>query len=154
MENKITTWHSREFVYYEKSTGWYITFTAIILMLIAYNIFLKDYFAALTFFLIGLATWYFAQIKPSIVEVSISDKGIYFDETHIPYASIKRFWIVHHQKAKALHLETTAYLNRFMVIQLEDQDPEVIRDILIEFIPQTPDNEETLTRRLARKFKF
>jgi hypothetical protein len=154
MENKILSWKTKEFIHYEKGTGWYLTFAALAALFIGYEIYVGDYFAALTFFIIAVIAYIFSKLTPKEVQISITDKGIKIDNFEIPYLTIKRFWMVDHAKAKALHLETTAYLNRFIVIQLDDQDPAHVRSILVEFLEESDPNRETIAQRVGRKLRF
>ncbi len=154
MENLIYSWTTKEFEHYEKGTGWYITFSILGLMIILYQIYLHDYFGAITILIIMFAIYFFSKQLPREVKVSITDKGINIDKTFLPYSSIKRFWIVDHARAKHLTLETTAYLNRFVMLLLADQDSENISDILKQFLPETEPNQETMAQRLARRLRF
>jgi hypothetical protein len=154
MEDTILSWKAKEFVHYEKGIGWYITLTILGILLISYEVILKDYFAALTIFVVYLSLYMYARIHPREIEVSITEKAIVVDETVIPYLSIKRFWIVHNEETKTLHLETTAYLNRYMTLQLENEDPFVVAEVLRNFVTESEPNVEHMSRRIARKLRF
>lgn len=154
MENTIIEWQAKEFEHYEKGSGWYITLAIIIFLLLAYEILLRDWFAALTILIMGIVVWWFSKQKPEDVDVTITDKGIGLNGLYIPFHNIKRFWIVDHDQARALHFETNAYLNRFIIVQLNDQDPETIAEILRNFIPEGISNHESVSHRIARKLKF
>ena len=154
MANNLISWKTHEFEHREKGSGWYLTFVIIALMLIAYALHNRDYFAALTFFIISAVALMFAGIHPREVQITITDKGVNIENLHIPYVNIKKFWIVNHSKAKLLYLETTAYLNRFVIIQLADQDIEHIKETLGKFLQEEHNSRETMAQRLARTLRF
>lgn len=154
MENQLHSWRTQEFIHYEKGIGWYITLGIIEFLLISYQIYLHDYFAAITLALIGVAVYYFSRLLPREVTVTITTKGVNLDNTSYPYTHLKKFWIVEHDKAKHVTLETTAYLNRYIILPLYEENPEHISEILKKYLPESTPNQETLAQRLARYLKF
>lgn len=154
MANKLMEWSAYEFEHREKSLGWYATFVIIALLFIAYELYQRDYFAALTFFIIAVIGFGFARMVPQELTVIISDKGINAGNFHIPYVNIKKFWIVDHSKARTLHLETTAYLNHFIIIQLGQVNSDDVRSVLVKYLPEGQPNRESIAHRLARHFHF
>lgn len=153
-ENKIISWTTKEFEHYDKGAGWYLTLSILGLLIVAYEIYLHDYFAALTLFIAMIVVYFFSRILPRDVEVTITDKGINVDKGSYPYTSIKRFWIVESAGSRKLYIETTAYLNRFVILLLADQDPDAITEILKQFLPESQSNRETLAQRASRFLRF
>ncbi len=155
-ENIILEWNAKEFEQYEKGTGWYLTLALLTVLVVGYFLFLKDYFAALTMLVMYAVIFYFSKHQPKDVVIRITTKGIRIDKLFYAYSSVHNFWIVNHDQAKTLHFETTAYLNRSIIVQLADQDPELIRDVLAEYIPENGANanRESFAVRVARKLKF
>ncbi len=154
MENVIIEWHTKEFEHYEKSSSWYLTLAIIIVLFLGYEILIKDYFAALTLAVIAAAVWFFSKQTPQDVHVIITDKGVMLNTLQLPFQNIKRFWIVDHDQARALHLETNAYLNHFIIIQMVDQDPTHVAEIMRRFVEESDPNYESVAHKIARKLKF
>ncbi len=150
----IIEWQAPEFRHYPKNAAWFITLVIIVGLLVAYQIFQHDWFGAISVVLISILFGAFAMHKPNIVTVVISTLGIHIDDTYIPYNNIKQFWIVENENHKTLNLNTTAYLNHHLSIELDDQDAEEVRDILSELLPEKVDAEETPVQRIAHKIKF
>ena len=154
MANKILEWKAHEFEHREKGSGWYLTFIILAVLLVIYEILIRDYFAAGTFIIIAFIVYFFARLNPREITVMITNKGIHIGNLHLPYATIKKFWIVSQGTTQALHLETTAYLNSSVVIQIADQDPEEIHTVLLQYVPEDHPNRETVGQRLARRLRF
>lgn len=150
----IIEWQAPEFRHYPKNAAWFITFGIIVALILAYEIFQHDWFGAITLAIIAGFFALFALHKPKIVTVSISTHGLHIDDSHIPYSHIKQFWIVDNNHHKTLNLETTAYLNHHLAIELDDQDADEVQEILEELLPENPENHETIAQRLAHRFKF
>lgn len=154
MDEPIIKWTAHEFQHYEKGPGWYLTFFIIAALILIYEIIAKDYFAALIMLIVFAIAYFYARRRPDEITVSITPKGISRNGQHIPFHSVKYFWVVHHDQAKAIHLETNAYLNHSVIIQLNDQDPEEVAEVLSNFIEESAPNVEPLTHRIARKLRF
>ena len=151
----IIEWQAPEFRYYPKNAAWFITFGLIVAMLIAYELFQQDWFGAISIFIIAVLFAVFALHRPKDVVVRISTHGIHVDDNQIPYTHIKKFWIVDNDNHSTLNLETTAYLNHLLAIELNDQDADEVYEVLAELLPENEEEtEENLAQRIAHRFKF
>src|SRR3989344_982825 len=156
MSNKNTiSWQAPEFKHYEKNAGWYITLIAIAVLIVGFFVILqRDYFAGITIAILTAAIVYFSRQKPEIVEIHLTNKGVHHGPIHIPYKQIKHFWVVDHEHHRTVNFETSTYLNRLMVVELEDQDPVEVREFLLAYFPEHEDTEPTVTQRLIHWLKF
>lgn len=154
-KNGILQWQALEFEHHEKGLGWYFTFAIIAAMIIAYYFYTRDYFGALFWIFIAAAIFLYARRRPQEVAITLSGKGITVGEEFFPYTQIKSFWIVDKHYVRAVHIETTAYLNKVIVILIRDEiDPENVRRYLAKYIPQGTHDQETVTEIVARFLKF
>lgn len=152
--NVIMEWEAPEFKHYAKNAAWYITLIILGMLLVAYQIWHKDWFGAVSIAIIAAFVYAYSKLKPKIIPVRISDIGIHLNDFFVPYTHIRHFWIVHNENHQALNIETTAYFNHILSIELEDQDPEIVREILQEALPENSELEETLAQKMAHRFKF
>ena len=150
----IIEWQAPEFRHYPKNAAWFITFGIIVALVVIYQISQKDWFGAISIAIIAVFFAAFALHRPKIVTVKISTIGLHIDDTDIPYTHIKQFWIVETDHHKTLNLETTAYLNHLLTIELHEQDADEVQEILEELLPENPDKKETLVQRVSHRFKF
>lgn len=150
----ILEWEAPEFKHYPKNFAWYITLVFIVLLLVAYLIINGDYFGAISLAVISLFIWLFANHKPGRVPIIISDQGIQINHTQIPYDRIKHFWVIDTDHHRSLNFETTAYLNHIQTVELEDQDPELIRAVLNELLPEHSEIEPTIAQKISHRFHF
>ncbi len=148
------SWEAPEFRHYPKNFGWYLTLLIVAGLVIFYQLLQKDLFGAFTVVVLTFFIWAFARQQPKTVTINITDKGLNIDDTHIPYHEIKHFWVVDTENHRTLNLETNAYLNRIVILQLEDQDPDELRDFLLEVLPEHPEPRETLVQRIMHRLKF
>ncbi len=154
MENKILEWRTKEFENYDRTPGWYLTMGIIVLLLIAYEAYGRDWFGAISLLIIAGIVYFFARLTPKDVGVVITDKAIEVDRARFTYPNIKNFWISDFKGLLSLHFETTAYLNRFITILLNDQNPEEVRQVLKAYLPEIEEKDEGIARRISRHLKF
>jgi hypothetical protein len=152
---KTISWQAPEFRHYEKDPAWYVTLTAISVLIVGFFIIQKDYFGAITMAIIGAMLVFFSRQTPQIVDIELNDKHIKFGNMVFPYKHLKSFWVVNSENHKTLNLETTTYINNLVILELEDQNPEEIRSFLQDYLPEHPQNtRETFAQKLMHKLKF
>jgi len=156
MENQHTiSWEAWEFKHYPKSLGWYVTLISVSVLVVAFFIFVEsDIFAAVSLAIIAALIIIFSRQLPQKVNIELSPKGVKFGNLLYPHKQLKYFWIVNNQNHKTLNLQTSAFVNNTVILELEDQDPEVIRNYLIRYLPEHPQTEETPAQKIMHKLKF
>ena len=153
-DETLLSWQTHEFRPYAKNSAWYITFAIIVILIVVFMILQKDIFGAVSIAIIAGFVAAFSRQKPKVVTISLTDKGIKLDNMEVAYKEIRYFWIVDNDNHKTLNLETTAYLNRTLIVELDDQDPETIRGIMSQFAPEHDSNTETIVQKVMHKLKF
>lgn len=152
---KNITWQAPEFRHYPKNVGWYITLVSISVLVIAFFVIVEsDIFAAVSLGLITILIILFSRQSPRLVNVELNSKGIKFDNLHYPYKQLKYFWVVNNPRHKTIIFHTTAFLNNTLILELEDQDPEKIREFLLQYLPEHHETEETSIQRIMHRVKF
>ncbi|MEK7617690.1 MAG: hypothetical protein AAB410_00940 [Patescibacteria group bacterium] len=156
MSNKQSlSWQAPEFKHYQKNIGWYVTLASVAILLIGFFIIVqKDYFAAITMAIVGIFLAYFAGQKPETLEIRLTNKGVHHGNLHIPYKQIRHFWVVDKEHHKSVNFETSTYLNRLMVVELAGQDPDVVREFLLSYLPEHHETEPAITQKVIHWFKF
>lgn len=148
------TWQAPEFKHYHKNFFWYIVFGLIVAGLVIFSLLHSDYFGAITTVILALLVLYFTRRKPGIVPIKITNRGFHINDIHIPYRYVKKFYIVESEHHRTINLETNTYLNHTVIIELADQNPEPIREFLVNILPEHEEPEPTFSQRIAHKFKF
>ncbi|OGE81070.1 MAG: hypothetical protein A2826_00715 [Candidatus Doudnabacteria bacterium RIFCSPHIGHO2_01_FULL_43_23] len=149
------SWEASEFAHYEKSGRWYIILLVVGILILAYALWREDYLMFATLLILLVATYIFAKKKPKQIQVKLSSKGISLNESEYPYSMIKTFWIHYNPpEIKTLNFETSQLLNKEIVVQIEDANPNEIREFLTEYIPEDFEREESYPDKLLRRIKF
>jgi hypothetical protein len=148
-------WEAPEFIHYPKNKIWIVGISILGLGLIAYFAFQKDFLTTALLVLFFVVILYFGNMAPKTVNVEISPQGVKLNTYRLPFQQIKTFWIVYDPPyVKTLNFETTARFNRFLTVQLMDQDPTTIRSFLLEFLPEDADRGEQFSDIVSRTLKF
>ncbi len=150
----IIEWEAPEFRHYPKNAAWLITYIIVTALLVFYQVFQQDWFGTISVSIIAIMLGIFAFHRPKMVTVKISTFGIHIDDTHIPFNNIKLFWIVENEHHKTLNIETTAYLNHSLAIELHEQDADEVQEILEELLPEKEDKSETPAQIISHRLKF
>ncbi len=150
----LMSWSAIEFEEHEKGAGWYLTFAIIFALVVLYELFIKDFFGAITLAIIGGATYFFSRLKPREILVQITNKGLLLNNFFVPYSNVTHFWFVEQHASPMLHIETNAYINRYVVVHLHDQSIEQVRQTLQPYIAEIGFDQEPLSHRIARFFHF
>lgn len=153
-EKMHLSWEAMEFRHYPKNFAWYITMGIVVLLVIAFELLQKDYFGAISLGVIAIFILIFAMHRPNKITIDLTSEGIHIERSFIPYNQMKYFWIVDNENHRTLNIETTAYINRTILVELEAQDPEEVREVMLSEVPEHSSTEETFVQRLIHRLKF
>jgi hypothetical protein len=147
-------WQAPEFEVFERDQKWFLIISLILSAIIGYAIYTNSLIMAITFILIGVVGYLHINRTPRVLDFRIAPEGIIAGEKELyPFENIKSFWIFYeldNKKVVSLHMES--YLIPFIHIPIDDQDPVVIREILLRYIPeikQEPSAVDSLERFLG-----
>ena len=153
MDEKIS-WIADEYKRHDHDQGWYAGLFLTGVILIAWGLYSNNVIATILFVLIVFAIYALSHREPSKVIVEINPKGIVLNDRMYPYKELKYFWIFEDEEYYRLEFETSTLVHRRFSVELEDQDPEMIRDYLGNFIEELEDREENFVDFLMRKLKI
>lgn len=148
------SWEALEFKQYEKGASWYAGVVIVAVATIGTAIWRKELFGTISLIAIAGLALYLLNKNPNRIIIKLTPKGIYQGEAFLPYGVIRNFWIVEAPHHRTLNLETTAYLNRVQLIELEEQDPELIRAYLSQFLQEHETRQETFAQKIMHQFKL
>ncbi len=151
----LLTWTAPEFVKHPKGQVWFIGAGIMIGLLVLYALWTSSWSMAIAFIVLAGVYYISHHRDPGKVEVSLSHFGIKIGNRHLPYNQIKAFWIVYQPPhVKTLKLLTTDKMMAEMTIQLEDQSPGPVRQILIKHVPEYEGKSESFVDLVIRIAKL
>ncbi len=150
----LLEWKTPEFVPMPRGKTWYMTASIIVICLVAYAIFTDSATMAIAFILLAGIFFMTHKQAPRIVIVKIMKLGVEYDKKFYHYNMINAFWIVYHPPfIRTLYLRlNSGKAYKYVKIELNYQDPTVVRNMLTREMPEIEGVEErtidTLTRLL------
>lgn len=149
-------WKFPEFTTYERSNRWYFIAAAISVLMLVYAIISANYLFAVSVVIIDIIIMLQHRRAPLPLTFSIMHKGISFDEKFFDWRELDNFWIVYEPpEIKKLYIGRKSSWRPEFSISLEDQNPIVIRDIMLKFLREDLEKEtETPSDSFSRRFKI
>jgi len=149
------SWEAPEYIHYKKGFVWYLSLVLIGAAVLTYAVWNKDYLMLFTLLVVLIVWLVISHQKPRTIKITLSGKGVALSENFYPYSMLKSFWIVYEPpEVKTLYFETTNYLNREIIVQLGEEDPNRVRNFLLQFLPEDLEREESYSDKLLRRLKF
>jgi hypothetical protein len=161
MEEKYTTisdqdlaWEIPEYNKHQRSRSWYIIAGLVVLFFIlASTITPNFFFDAPNYLFVGLVVLgafvmlMIDKSEPQQIIFAIGDEGVTLGRKFYDYDEIHNFSIVYKPRTgvKRLYLEFKSAVRQRLSIPLLDQNPLVVRDALLRFLPEDLERTEQPT---------
>jgi hypothetical protein len=137
-EEPSFSWSAPEYEHFEKRPKWYWIMGAILVAIVVYAIATNSLLMAITFILIGMLGYVYAEREPRIIRMEIAPEGIRVDNYFYDYDDIRSFWIFyeieHGHKNLSLHSKKTFL--PYIHIPIRDANPIRIRETLLNYLPE------------------
>ena len=146
----LISWQAPEHLHTEKSSDWYWAVGIITLALVAVCFIFGQIIFGIFIIAGTTALVIHAANPPKIVEYSITDRGIVADDILYPFVSLESFWIPHNEWPPRVILKSHKIFTPFIIIFIDEVNPEEIRDILLKYIAETEHREPILKHLLER----
>ena len=150
------SWVAPEGPEHERGKVWKITSLFLVVSLIALALYSRVWTFALAIGVFSFVYYFLHYRKPvKRQEIVISDIGIKLGSKKIPFSRIKAFWLIYEPPfTKTLNLRVSDDLFGEITVQLEEMDPSLIREFLIDKIPEIEGKKETISDILVKLFKL
>lgn len=150
----LLNWKAPEFQKKEKSKTWFTIMWIIFALLVALAVWQGSYTSTVLFILMAVVVYLYSLKEPKTLNYSITPEGIKIaDELH-KYDDIESFWVFYEPpEVKYVSLKKENTLGGRIHMPLGDQDPNEIREILDQFLPEEK-QEESVADVLARNLRF
>jgi hypothetical protein len=154
MPRPLLSWKAHEFEQQKKGPMWFVVFAVIVIGLIFLAFWWKAFtmmvFLILAVFLIII----YALKEPRIVNFSITPLGMDIDNVMYKYSDMSSFWIFYEPpEIKELNIKLTRGFFPHLSIPLGKTDPNDIRRILLEYLPEKKE-KPSVADGIARRLKF
>ncbi len=152
----ILQWEMPEYAHYDKGKTWYLIAGVIVLALIVYGLFMAEYTMVLAFALLAGVYYVLHNETPKNITIIITTHGLVIDKDFYQFSDIDHFWIVHkpHSNLKVLYLRALKKMSTDVRIELMEQDPMLVRQLLQTQIKEESGTDETFVDKVSRWLKL
>lgn len=151
--NILAEWRIPEFIKHERSTAWYYIVGLGMAGLFVHAIASLNFLFAIILFLSASIIYLHERQEPEMLDFLIVETGIVLGKRYMPFKDLQSFWIIYDpvEKHKILYFGVNGTLRRELPVDLDNQDPVAIRNILLQFLSEDLDkedlaNDETISR--------
>lgn len=141
----IISWKFPEFVKYQRGKLWYVI-AGLIAGAVLLHAFITANFLFAVIVVLAAMLWVFqSRRNPEELELIIARKGIKVGNSFYQYNTFKNFWIIYNPpETKTLYLKFKNTIRPILSVELKDQNPLEIREILLQFLEEDLDKEDEL----------
>jgi sulfur relay (sulfurtransferase) DsrF/TusC family protein len=151
----LLNWKAPEFIIHQKGKTWFLIAGIITLILIIYAIYTNSATMAIVFIVLAGVYYLTHNQHPKIIDISITELGVFVDKNFYPYNMINSFWIVYSPPyVHNLYLRLSGKTFTKIVIQLDVQDPVEVRRALGKEIPEVEGESESFGEILIRMLRL
>ena len=151
----LAEWTVPEFIKYKRTLGWFIVAGGLAVVLLIQALATRNFLFAIIILLITAIIYLHERRQPEDIEFMILEGGIVLGEKYYPYKTLTGFWVVYEPPVKLLYFGVNQVLRKELPIHLEEQNPIVIRRLLLNYIDEDIEREDESTEEaLARLMRL
>lgn len=149
-------WEIDESARNRRGRAWYVIMILTGGSLLIYAVASANFLFALLVLMFALVIYLTSLRRQETVTVEMSPDGITIAKDFYPYREIRRFWFVYEPpEVKNLYLDFKAVTKSLMTLPLIDQNPNQIRQLLGQYLPEDfNEDEEPFLDFLGRILKL
>ncbi len=146
----LISWNAPAHYYVDKHADWYWAVGVITFSLAAVAFIFGQVITGIFVVVAAVALVLHASRPPQNVLYSINDRGIVADDILYTFLELESFWIPHDQVPHTLILKSRKLFMPFIIIYIDEVDPEKVREIMLTYIAETEHREPLLKHLLER----
>jgi hypothetical protein len=147
------SWSTQEYHHTDKTSDWYWIVGVVAVSVAAVAVILNNIIFAILIIVSAFTLSLFASKKPAIVKVEIDNLGVTFGPLKYPYKNLDSFWVETNDHFSRILLKSQKVFVPFIIIRIEDLEPEVVREKLLQHLPEE-EHREPLLEKLLIYFGF
>ncbi len=148
-------WKAPEFINHYRGAKWFLIAGILTILLIGYAIYSGSATMAIVFIVLAGVYYLTHNQEPKIINIKITDLGIYAGDDYHPFNEINSFWINYHPPyVHNLTLRLSDKSRTKVVIQLDVQNPVEVRKTLAREIPEVEGEHESVMEMLIRLLRL
>lgn len=146
-EEPFISWQAKSHHEHLRSRDWYFAIGLITIALIGISLITQNFLFTI-FIIIATAVFFMESVRPAkMLNFFIERRGIRRENTLFPYQNLESFWVREEGKYRELALRSHHTFSSRIIFPLsEEVSTREITDILSDFLPEIPDEKNSLER--------
>ncbi|EKD78478.1 MAG: hypothetical protein ACD_41C00344G0009 [uncultured bacterium] len=151
----LAEWTVPEFIKYKRTLGWFIIAGGLAVILLVHALATRNFLFAIIILIITAIVYLHERRQPDDIEFMILEGGVVLGDKYYPYKELTGFWLIYEPPVKLLYLGVNQTLRKELPIHLENQNPLVIRKLLLNYVDEDLEREDESTEEaLARLMRL
>jgi len=146
----LVSWNAPEHFYVDKKPDWYWAVGIITLAIAAVAFIFGNVITGIFVLVAAAALVLHASHPPRIIYHEVNDRGIVLHDTLYPFVTLDSFWIPHDEFPPKIILKSRKTFMPYIIIYIDEIDPEEIREVMLKYIAETEHHEPFLKHVLER----
>src|SRR3990167_2085115 len=128
-------WQSFSRPYTKRSAKWFVYTLLLVAIILLVLLFVREFFIIAPVLAFAFIAYILATVPPEIVGNEITTQGINNASHSYLWNELDDFWIIEKNGFTILYIDTFIQWPRRLIILINDQDKEKIKDVLARYIP-------------------
>lgn len=151
-EQGLYTWQAHERTWLVKGKSWYVYAAVIVVLLLVYAVLTQAWLMAILISLLSGIVYLYSQEKAPVIDVVVSDRGIYLGEEFYPYTLIKSFWFQFLPEEAYVVFQLVNSTRSHIAVSIDPNERSVIEVILKDYLVADEFHRETFWERIEKLF--
>ncbi len=144
----MLSWQTIEYLHHEKTSDWYWIVGIVTTSIALISIILNNIIFAILIIVSSFTLSLFASRKPGIIQINIDDTAVVVDKSIHKYKELDSFWVETRENIPKVLLKSKKIFMPFIVVFIEDIEPEKVREALLQYLPEEEHTEPFLEKLL------
>lgn len=153
MADTEINWHAPDFIKSERSTDWYWAVGVVTIAIAVAGFVFGNVLFGILVIIASFALVLQTSRDPEVREYTVSREGIKAGNVLYPYSSLQSFWVENNPYEQKILLQSEKPWMPYIVIPIEEVDPEEIRDFMIQYLPEE-EHQEPLAQKIMEYLGF
>ncbi len=154
-DEALLKWDGPETLHHNRGTAWKVVMGLLLIGMITYGILTNAWTFSLVIAVFAVVYYLHNREHPKDVEVKISNIGIKVGNRKYPYSRIRAYWFIYEPPfVSTLNIRVDGELVNDIKIQLHDQNPGPVRQLLSQHLPELEGQTEKMSDIFFRLFKI
>ncbi|MEI8327526.1 MAG: hypothetical protein WCG02_00100 [Candidatus Taylorbacteria bacterium] len=149
----LISWNAPEHFHVEKRPDWYWAVGIVTLTLAAVCFILGSIIPGIFVLVAAVALVLHASTAPRNIYHEVNDRGLIIDNILYPFLTLDSFWIPHDDPIPKIIVKSRKTFMPYIVIFIDEVDPEEVREVLLRYIAET-EHHESILKHILEWFGF